>query len=243
MQKFLRAAVAALVLVVSFSSLASAELIQQFSIGTRWKQFEMTGDKNFTGSITESTVDEQTEWYPTNVNMQLLFCPYGGLSLDYDRFAAVMEKDGKLSWDTLTLGLVARLPLDKWRLAPYATVGITYNSPSFDENDWWRYGWNSNKDFDAHMAQMPAGQDPVSWMSTGRIRNMQTDPAIGFVYGFGTDFFITKNIALNLDIRWNNASTDVTYTIADDTNHNLLIKEFSYDLDTVSYGLGVRFYF
>lgn len=50
---------------------------------------------------------EQTQWYPTNFNMlQYLFCPYGGLTLEYDRFGAVYgEKDGKLTWDTLTLGI------------------------------------------------------------------------------------------------------------------------------------------
>ncbi|MFH1033871.1 MAG: outer membrane beta-barrel protein [Pseudomonadota bacterium] len=244
MKKVMGALVAALAVVLLAGSLAGAALIQEFSVGTRWKSFELTGDKNFTGTITSGTVDEQTQWYPTNFNMQMLFCPYGGLTLEYDRFGAVMQQDGKLTWDTLTLGLTARLPLEKWRLAPYAVLGLTFNSPSFEENNWWRYGWSSGADFDAHMAARPAGQDPEQWMQTGRIRNMKTDQAFGWVFGLGLDFFVTKNVALNADVRWNQASTDVTYTIDDDSGHgNLLTRSFSYDLDTVSYGLGVRFYF
>lgn len=222
-----------------------AEEAQHFVVGTRWKTFQLTGDKNFTGSVTASTVDEQTEWHPTNFNMQYLFCPYGGLTLEYDRFRAVMEKDGQLKWDTLTLGLTARLPLEKWRLAPYAVLGLTYNSPGFDENNWWRYGWNSSGEFDAHMNARPGGQDIDQWMRSGRLRNMKTDAAFGWVYGLGLDIFVTKNIAINADVRWNKASTDVTYTIdSDDSGHgNLLTRQFSYDLDTVSYALGVHFYF
>ncbi len=245
MKKALGAVVAALAAVLLVSSLALAAMDQKFSVGTRWKTFDLTGDKNFTGTITSGTVDEQSQWYPTNFNMQYLFCPYGGLTLDYDRFGATMQQDGKLNWDTLTLGVTARLPLEKLRLVPYAVLGLTYNSPSFDENNWWRYGWNSPSDFDKAAASQPVGSDPNQWMSTGRIRNMKTDSAFGWVYGLGADFFITKNIALNADVRWNKASTDVSYTIdTDDNSHsNLLTRQFSYDLDTVSYALGVRFYF
>ena len=244
MRHGVRVLLAAMALVLFTGSMARAELIEQFAVGARWKTFELTGDKNFTGTITSGTVDEQTEWYPTNFNMLFLFCPYGGLTMEYDRFSAVMEKDGKLKWDTLTLGITARLPLEKWRVSPYAVLGLTYNSPSFDENNWWRYGWNSGSDYDKHIATMPAGQDPEQWMRTGRIRNMKTDQAFGWVYGLGLDFFVTKNVAINADVRWNKASTDVTYTIADDSSQqNLLSRQFSYDLDTVSYALGVHYYF
>jgi opacity protein-like surface antigen len=246
MKKSVRAILVAVAVVLLTASLASAELIEQFSVGTRWKSFQLTGEKNFTGTITADTVDEQAQWYPTNVNMQFLFCKYGGLTLEYDRFGAVMQQDGKLNWDTVTLGVTARLPIEKWRIAPYAVLGLTYNSPSFDENNWWRYGWNNVSDFDkAAAASRAAGTDPNQWMSTGRLRNMKTDSAFGWVYGLGLDFFVTKNVAINADVRWNIASTDVTYTIdTDDNSHsNLLTRQFSYDLDTVSYALGVRFYF
>jgi opacity protein-like surface antigen len=246
MKKSITATLAAAVVAVVMlsASVAGAELIEQFSVGTRWKSFQLTGDKNFTGTITPDTVDEQAQWYPTNLNMQFLFCKYGGLTLEYDRFGAVMQQDGKLNWDTITLGVTARLPIEKWRIAPYAILGLTYNSPGFEENNWWRFGWNSSSDFDKAASSQPTGSDPNQWMRTGRVRDMRTDPAFGWVYGMGLDFFVTKNIALNADVRWNKASTDVTYTITDDNSGgNLLLKEFSYDLDTVSYALGVRFYF
>lgn len=241
-----RAALVAVALVVWLGVCpAVAQEIRPFAVGVRWKTFELTGDKNFTGTITAATVDEQIEWHPTNLNLQYLFCPYGGLVMEYDRFRAVMEKDGQLKWDTLTLGLTARLPLEKWRLAPYALLGLTYNSPGFEENNWWRYGWSGNSAFEAHMNARPAGQDIDQWMRSGQLRNMKTEPALGWVWGLGVDFFLTNSIALNLDVRWHAASTDVTYTMDEDGpgHDNILTRRFSYDLDTVSYALGVRFYF
>ena len=202
----------------------------------------MTGDKNFHGSITSDTVSEKQELYPTNFNMLFLFCPYGGLSAEWDRYTAVMEQDGKQLWDTFTLALNARLPVDNLpvRFAPYALVGVTYNVPQFDENNWWRFGWNSKKDFDDFMSR----QSPPYNMDTGRIRNFTTEPSFGFTYGVGVDFFLTKNLALNLDLRWNVASTDVHYTIVSDDGQDLLLdRKFSYDLDTMTYGLGFRWYF
>ncbi len=240
-----RVMLVAVALILFTVSLASAELIQQFSVGTRWKSFELTGDKNFTGTITSGTVDEQTEWYPTNFNMQFLFCPYGGLLVEYDRFSAVMESDGRLTWDTLTLGVTARLPLEKYRLAPYVMAGVTYNSPRFDENNWWRYGYGGVGDYDTRMAQKPSGADPEQWMMTGRLRNMKTEDSFGWTFGLGTDIFITKALAINADVRWNQASTDVTYTIDEDSGSrdNLLRRDFTYDLDTITYSLGLRWYF
>lgn len=238
---FLAAALVALLMVSA--GLAQAELIKEVAIGTRWKSFELTGDKNFVGTITSGAVDERTEWYPTNFNMLFVLCPYGGVSVEYDRFGATMEKDGKLFWNTITLGLNVRHHFKNWNLAPYGVVGVTYNSPNFEENNWWRYGWSGQAEFDAHMATKPDNADPVQWMSTGRVRNMKTDPALGFTFGVGLDYFIWKNIAINADVRWNLASTDVSYTIVNDSGDTLLRRDFSYDLDTISYSLGLRWYF
>jgi opacity protein-like surface antigen len=233
---------AALLAVLFFATLASADVIEQFAVGIRAKGWDMTGNKNFTGSITSDTVSEKQELYPSNFHMLALFCPYGGVSLEWDRFAAVMEQDGKLIWDTFTLGLNARLPVDSFalRFAPYAMVGVTFNQPQFSEENWWRYGWNGKKAFDDFMSHLSPPYD----MSTGRVRNFSTDSSFGWAYGAGVDIFLTKNLALNLDVRWNKASTNVRYTIvSDDGMDTLLRRDFTYDLDTVSYGVGLRWYF
>jgi opacity protein-like surface antigen len=237
------AAAALAVLLVASAGLAQAELIKEVAIGARWKTFELTGDKNFVGTITADTVDEHTEWHPTNLNMLFVLCPYGGVSLEYDRFGATMEKDGKLFWNTFTLGLNLRHHFKQWNLAPYGVVGLTYNSPNFEENNWWRQGWSGQAEYDARLAAKPDNVDPVDWMSSGRMRDMKTDPALGFTLGLGLDFFVWKNMAINADVRWNLASTDVTYTIVNDNGDTLLRRDFSYDLDTVSYSLGLRWYF
>ncbi len=217
----------------------------QFSVGFRWRYWEMTGDKNFTGSITADKVEEDIKYFPTNVNIQLLFCPYGGLVAEWDYFQSVMEKDGKLDWHVLTLGITARYPIHK-RFIPYAVLGITYNFVNFNENNWWRYDFPSQGAYDDWMAQMPPDVDPQEWMRSYNwgMRNMETDPNWGWTFGVGFDFMITDHLALNADVRWFQSSTDVEYTIFNGNPNNLVLdKKFSYDLDTASYALGVRWYF
>jgi opacity protein-like surface antigen len=238
--------VVSLLAVFLAASLASADIIEQFAIGTRVKSWELMRDKNFIGSITSDTVSEKDELYPSNVNLLFLFCPYGGLSVEWDRFGATMEKDGKLTWDTFTMALNFRYPLawETHKIVPYGVLGLTYSLPKFDENNWWRYGWASQEEYDNAQRNRPASGDPQQYLSTGRVRDMSLDNALGWTYGLGVDFFLTKNLALNLDLRFNRAVADAHYTIvSDDGKDTLLKRDFDYSLDTVSYGIGFRWYF
>lgn len=221
------------------ASAAAAKLVDEVAVGVRWKQFQLIGNKNFTGSITDDKVDEKTELYPTNFNALVTFCPYGGLVFEYDRFGAVMDNDGRLFWDTFMLGVTVRHHFKKWRIAPYAVAGLTWSWVRFDENNWWRYGYGSSKEFDDYSA----GKLPEDWMNaTGRLRNMKTDDPFGWAVGFGMDIFLTDHLSLNLDARWNYAETDVRYT--NETRGTTFIdRQFTYDLDTVSYSLGLRWFF
>jgi len=234
-----KAVLAALACVLFLSGTALAGLVDEVAVGIRWKKFELTGDKGFTGTITANSVDEKTEIYPTNLNALVTFCPYGGLVFEYDRFGAVMERDGRLFWDTFMLGVNVRHHFKKYRLAPYAMVGVTWSRVRFDENNWWRYGYGSVQEFDEYSK----GRPPEDWMTaTRRLRNMQPDDCFGWAFGCGLDIFITDHIALNLDVKWNRAETDVNYRTRID-DYNEIDRNFTYDLNTVSYGLGVRWYF
>ncbi len=244
MRKKLMPIALALVALMLGSSLAWAEPIKQFAFGVRVKSWELLGDKKFDGTVIGDQVDEKDELYPTNANMLFLFCPYGGIGVEWDRFNATMGQDGSLTWDTFTLGLNARVPLEKYQLAPYAVLGITYNLPRFDEANWWRYGWNSLAEYDTAQRARPIGGDPDAYNATGRTRNMSVDNSVGWVYGVGVDIMLTKNLALNLDARWNRAVSDAQYTIvSDDGKSTLQHRDFDYSLDTVSYGIGFRWYF
>lgn len=231
-----------LMVVLLGTSLASADVIEKFAIGVRTKGWDLTGSKNYTGSITAEAVSEKQELYPTNFNMLFLFCPYGGLSVEWDRYTAIMEQDGKQIWDTFTLGVNVRLPVDNFpmRFAPYGVLGVTYNKPQFSEENWWRYGWNSKQEFDDFMSHQSTPYN----METGRVRNFSADPSFGVTYGLGVDIFLTEHLALNLDLRWNIATTDVHYSIvSDDGKDTLLTRDFNYNLETVAYGIGFRWYF
>lgn len=236
---------ASLCLVLALAAPVGAELVKDVAVGFRVKQFDMTGDKNFIGSITDNNVDEKAWLYPTNLNMLFTFCPYGGLTLDLDRFGAAMSDDGSLYWNTISLALTPRVVL--WdRVAPYGILGVTFNQVSFDEQAWWRYGFPSNSTFDNYVSQKPLNVGMADWMAayspSATIRDMSVDNAFGYTFGLGMDIFVTKHLAINLDARWNKAQTDVNYRIYQgDTK--IRDTEFTYDLDTFSYGIGLRWYF
>lgn len=231
--------VAALLALALCAQPAAAKIFDHFAVGASVKSFELTGDKAFTGTITADTVDEKQMLYPSSLNMIFGLCPNGGIIAQFDHFGATMQADGNLYWDTITLGLIARHHFKKWHLAPYAVAGLTYNSVRFDENYWWRYGYSSVSDFDTSSA----GKTPDEWKTErNRLRNMDTDDAIGYTYGGGVDIFLTKHLALNLDVRWDKASTDVDYTIYVSGKRDL-DRQFSYSLDTLSYSVGLRWYF
>ncbi len=174
-----------------------------------------------------------------------MISPYLSLLGEFDMFSANMENDGKLDWQVFTVGVNLRYPL--WdRFIPRVTAGITYSNVRFKENNWWAYGFPNQSAYDQWISQMPQGKDPEEWMRSysDKERVMHTDNAFGFTYGVGMDVLITQNLALNFDLRWHQSKSDVTYTISynngrDEVNHN----EFTYNLDTLSYEVGLRWYF
>ena len=224
---------------------AAKSEMKRFSIGFRWRGWEMTAKDDFYGTVTQGQVDENTFAWPSNVNVQYLLNKYVGLVAEMDWFNATMEKDGKLDWKVLTIGATLRYPI-KERFIPYVVGGITYNFVKFEENNWWHYGFPGNAEFDAWDAQRPAGTDPVTWWKSydDKQRDFRADNAFGWTVGGGMDVMITDMIALNMDVRWNWAQTDVDYTIAFNDGKDIHDDhKFSYDLDTFSYSVGLRFYF
>jgi opacity protein-like surface antigen len=243
---------ASMVLIISLaavfltSSLASADIVQEFAIGTRVKSWELLGDKNYGRTFLAANVDEKDELYPSNLNMYVGLCPYGGLSLEWDRFGATVDQAGRLVWDTFTLAVNLRypLPVADTKVVPYGVLGLTYSLPRFDENNWWRYGWNNSGDYDAAQRSRPINGDPEQYLKTGNTRDFSPDNAVGWAYGFGVDLFLTKNLALNLDARWNRANMDGHYSLVSDDGKNTLSQsDYDYPLDTVSYSIGFRWFF
>ena len=224
---------------------ASKNDFKRFSIGFRWRGWEMTSKDDWYGTVSSDRIDENTFAWPSNVNVQYLVNKYFGLVAEMDWFNATMEKDGKLDWKVLTLGATFRYPI-KDRFIPYVVGGITYNFVKFEENNWWHYGFPGNAEFDAWDAQRPADTEPVDWWKSynDKQRDFRADDGFGWTVGGGMDVMLTDMIALNMDLRWNWAQTDVDYTIAfNDGKDRTDDHKFTYDLDTFSYSVGIRFYF
>ena len=129
--------------------------------------------------------------------------------------------EGKLSIMPIQLSIKARFLMDG-RFVPYVLGGGSYylNSFALDE------GIISN------------------WDAFGFDIEEEIENAIGFHFGAGIDLFLTKNIALNADLRYCIAKTKGSWTLTDqfagiETSGNL----GALNLNSLMFGAGLKLYF
>ncbi len=129
--------------------------------------------------------------------------------------------EGKLSIIPIQLSIKARF-LMAGRFVPYVLGGGSYYLSSFalDEgiiSNWDAFGFNIEE---------------------------KVENAIGFHFGAGIDLFLTKNIALNADLKYCIAKTKGSWTLTDqfagiETSGNLE----DLNLNSLMFGVGLKFYF
>ena len=128
---------------------------------------------------------------------------------------------GKLSVIPIQLSIQARFPIS-WRFLPYLLGGGGYYLNRF----------NLDKEIiDA-------------WDALGFDIEEKVENAIGYHFGAGIDLFITKNIALNADVRYFIAKIKGSWTLTDQaigTETSGVIEDLN--LNSLIFGGGLKFYF
>ena len=124
---------------------------QGFELGTRVTWTYLTDNKRPVSATTESMgsfygsinqLDAQQDYLPLKVFVDYNFCPYGGIELGWDSLSVRTitrgdgHTDGDLNLWGPALSVYVRCPLE-YGLTPYAGVGLSYYTVSFDEDTSW----------------------------------------------------------------------------------------------------------
>jgi len=171
------------------------------------------------------------EKYESGLNYGANFC-FGvtkniAIELSVLRFQSNVEEDpkalsnGKLSVVPIQLGIQARFPING-KFVPYIVGGGRYylNSFSLDTE-------TSNE-----------------WNSLGFDLEEKVENAMGFYFGVGIDFFFTKNLALNADVRYGIAKIKGSWTITDQIGGTSTTGDLeNLNLGGIMFGGGLKFCF
>ncbi len=128
---------------------------------------------------------------------------------------------GKLSVIPIQLSIQARFPIS-WRFLPYLLGGGGYYLNRFN--------------LDREIID--------AWDALGFDIEEKVENAIGYHFGAGIDLFITKNIALNADIRYFIAKIKGSWTLTDQiigTENSGSLENLN--LNSLIFGGGLKFYF
>jgi len=128
---------------------------------------------------------------------------------------------GKLSVIPIQLSIQARFPIS-WRFLPYILGGGGYYLNRF----------NLDKEI------------TDAWDALGFNIEEKVENAIGYHFGAGIDLFITKNIALNADVRYCMAKIKGSWTLTDQiigTENSGSLEDLN--LNSLIFGGGLKFYF
>jgi outer membrane protein W len=128
---------------------------------------------------------------------------------------------GKLSVIPIQLSIQAKFPIS-WRFLPYLLGGGGYYLNRF----------NLDKEI------------IDTWDALGFDIEEKVENAIGYHFGAGIDLFITKNIALNADVRYFIAKIKGSWTLTDQiigTENSGSLEDLN--LNSLIFGGGLKFYF
>jgi opacity protein-like surface antigen len=229
------------------------------ALGLRSTYFQMTQNHGqFVGAV--NYLPEEQNYLPINPLIQLNLSKYFALEFGYDQFKVgtlnsafsadgvnysehdPRFKDGDVQLDAFMLALQFRWPHFHKSLVPYVLGGVSYIKTSWVREDWYYYGFPFPWVYDDWTGQ---GNRPQDYPNNGYRRIYDVDDhTFGILLGLGVDYFIWKNLALNLDWRYHWAKVNFTYSLAWDDGQTVFHSERrSFPLDSWILGLGLKYYF
>jgi outer membrane protein W len=228
------------------------------ALGLRSTYFQMTQNHGqFVGAV--NYLPEEQNYLPIKPVVQLNLSKYLALEFGYDQFKAgtlnaaftadgvnysehdSRFNDGYIKWDPFTLAIQFRWPHFHKSFVPYVLGGVSYIKTSWEREDWYYYGFPWPWVYDAWISQ---GNRPQDYSNGGYRRIYDVDDhTFGVLLGFGVDYFIWKNWALNLDVRYQWAKVNFTYSLVEDEGQNVSRSVHSFPLDSWILGLGIKYFF
>lgn len=232
------------------------------ALGLRSTYFQMTQNHGpIFGNI--NLLDEEQNYWPVKPLIQFNFSKYWALEFGYDQFKAhalnrgfvdvghdigvVADddrrwSDGVVEWEPIMMALQFRWPHFHKSFVPYLLGGVSYTKTYWNRNDWYYFGFPSLETYTNWTVQ---GNRPQAYPNSGYRRIFEVeDHTIGTLLGLGVDYFIWKNLALNLDWRYHWARANFKYTLAYSDGRDIISREQgTFILDSWILGLGLKYFF
>jgi opacity protein-like surface antigen len=209
-------------------------------VGLHSTYFNLLSSERFRGV---NRVEEQQDYAPTQVTLNYKVYEWMAegipfqLALEGEAFLKPLVGktinegfnwgDGDLKWTPYILSLQMRAP--KWKgFVPYLSFGVAYIKTDFNTAWWYENGYDTPE---------------LIHQARGKKRYYEMDDSTwGWSVGGGTDYFFTKNLALNLDMKFLFATVKFTYEIyvnqiREDQDHG------QFSLDSLMIALGLKYYF
>jgi opacity protein-like surface antigen len=210
------------------------------ALGLSSTYFRMTDPQRFKGL---NRVEEQQDYTPSQITLNYALGQWKApgqtfqFNLDGEAFLKPLTAlpkneglswgDGELEWTPYILSLQMRVP-NKTGFLPYLSLGVAYIRTNFNTYSWYANGYpDPNSTAQARGKKRFFHMEPNTW---------------GWSLGAGTDYFITRNWALNLDIKYLLASASFDWGVT--VNGALLDQGHGqFYLDSFLVGLGVKYLF
>lgn len=225
------------------------------AIGLRSTYFRMQQNQ---GDIFRNIklLDEEQDLAPYKPFLQYHLSNYWAIELGYDQFKAItLNKafddvaefdrrwvDGALEWQPIMLTAQFRWPHFHKSFVPYVLGGVSYTKTSWKRNEWYYFGFPNPETYTTWTSQ---GNRPEDYPNNNYRRIFAVDDhCIGTIFGLGVDYFLMKNLALNLDWRYHWAQVKFKYTLAfNDGLDPISQDQGTFILDSWILGLGIKYLF
>lgn len=211
------------------------------SFALREKQRDGGSDRhgNFIGLINHLDEANPVGVFPT---CRYRFCRNLGMELTMSRVEAETtnfgssEGDGKVVAQGPIVNLILECPLWDGRVTPYAGIGYTYQSGSFEERPWWHLDYPSPERY-------AAGGATKNTLHGIHYREMEVSDDTGPVYSLGVRTRIHRNAELDLMVRYADITCDAEFVFRypDGTREHSRSGEFP--LANTTCGASLRFVF
>jgi hypothetical protein len=210
-----------------------------FELGTRITYYKLIedergadGGETFLGQI--SNLDAEQDYAPYKLFADVMYNKYVGAEITWDKVsAATINRGGSTDGDVTLMGpifsLIGRYPNDTI-FTPYAGIGVAFLSGSFDEVDWWHYGWASEADY-------VAAGSPATYRHK-KSRRIVVDDVTAFPISMGCAIKVAGGWSADLYFRYMQADADAEFL-----ENERVLGTGSFAMGNYAFGIGAKYVF
>jgi hypothetical protein len=207
---------------------------------------------SFIGSV--DTLEEVQHYLPPQLFLSILVNRYLGIELSHDQIEAETitstdgHTDGVLNLRGPTLQIFGNLPFVlnvgsvPTRMAARAGLGVAYLRGTFEDEPWWHHGFPGPPEDSKQLYADWVADGAPEWPNDGLKRHMSVEDDVTWFMAASLQARFYDRLSAELRLQYMELQSDATVSLTfGDAPHQ---KRYgSFDLDTISLGLGVLYTF